>query len=143
MAQMKWLCQHARPFGREVLVPHGDRIDRMAGPPQSTTEESAQLIVIFGQKDPRHSSTLRGEAPFATSARGNTTAAPEKGKRRLARTESMMTASQHRTKLAAWTVRFRAWRRQEAPSTCVNRRRARCPSFSPRRIAERNIRATS
>jgi hypothetical protein len=46
----------------------GDRIDRMAGPPQSTTEESAQLIVIFGQKDPRHSSRLRGEAPFATSA---------------------------------------------------------------------------
>jgi len=25
MAQMKWLCQHARPFGREVLVPHRDR----------------------------------------------------------------------------------------------------------------------
>ena len=46
-----------------------------------------------------------------------------------------MTASQHRTKVAAWTVRFRAWRRQEAPSTCGGRRRARCRWSSPRRIA--------
>lgn len=33
----------------------GHRIDRMPGPPQTTAEKSAQLIVVFGEKDSRHS----------------------------------------------------------------------------------------
>ena len=42
-----------------------DRVDRMAGTPQPAAEKSAQLIIVFGEKDPRHGSETSSCDAFA------------------------------------------------------------------------------